>query len=211
LRILVASDLHANLEAVRSLPAGDDELWGQGDTVNDEPDPSEVVEFICEHASPAVRGNHDDAIGHDGRDPECSPPFRRPAAETGRFTAYVVSDQRREFLRSLPFTADGGAGVTDGVPEAVRAPACRNTTHLRSTHRDVSRNQRIARCGGSWCVETKHREPGGKVMDAMPPNHRTRPIIVTGGKTSLDGQFARRIGVRFIKVRRLVFWSDRNR
>jgi putative phosphoesterase len=104
LRILIVSDLHANLEAVRSLPADYDQLWVLGDIVNYGPDPSEVIEFVREHASLVVRGNHDDAIGYD-RDPECSPPFRRLAEETGHFTMSVVSDGQREFLRSLPLTA----------------------------------------------------------------------------------------------------------
>jgi putative phosphoesterase len=104
LRILIASDLHANLEAVRSLPSDYDQLWILGDIVNYGPDPSEVIEFVREHASLVVRGNHDDAIGFD-RDPQCSPAFRRMAEETGRFTMSVVSQQEREFLRGLPLAA----------------------------------------------------------------------------------------------------------
>jgi putative phosphoesterase len=104
MRVLIASDLHGNLEAIRSLPTDYDELWVLGDLVNYGPNPSEVVEFVREHASLVVRGNHDDAIGYD-RDPECSPPFRRLAEETGRFTMSVVSGQQREYLRRLPLTA----------------------------------------------------------------------------------------------------------
>ena len=104
LRILIASDLHANLEAVRSLPSDYDQLWILGDIVNYGPDPLEVIEFVREHASLVVRGNHDDAVGFD-RDPQCSPSFRRLAEETAAFTKSVVSGQEREFLRGLPLTA----------------------------------------------------------------------------------------------------------
>lgn len=104
MRILIASDLHANLEAVRSLPSDYDQLWVLGDIVTYGPDPSEVIQFVREHASLVIRGNHDDAIGYD-RDPQCSRPFRRLAEETGRFTMSVVSEQEREFLRGLPLTA----------------------------------------------------------------------------------------------------------
>ncbi len=104
MRILITSDLHGNLEAVRSLPSDYDQLWVLGDLVNYGPNPSEVIEFVREHASLVVRGNHDDAIGYD-RDPECSPPFRRLAEETGRFTTSVLNEQQREFLRRLPLTA----------------------------------------------------------------------------------------------------------
>lgn len=109
LRIVIASDLHANLEAVRSLPCDYDQLWILGDLVNYGPNPSEVIEFVREHASLVLRGNHDDAIGYD-RDPECSVPFRRLAEETGRFTMSVVSEAQRAFLRSLPLTAERDIG-----------------------------------------------------------------------------------------------------
>ncbi len=104
MKVLIVSDLHGNLEATRSLPTEHDELWVLGDLVNYGPNPSEVIEFVREHASFVVRGNHDDAIGYD-RDPECSPPFRQLAEETGRFTMSVVTEQQREFLRRLPLSA----------------------------------------------------------------------------------------------------------
>jgi putative phosphoesterase len=104
MRVLVTSDLHANLEAVRSLPCDYDQLWVLGDIVNYGPNPSEVIEFVRAHASLIVRGNHDDAIGYD-RDPQCSAPYRRMAQETGRFTMSVLSDGQREFLRGLPLMA----------------------------------------------------------------------------------------------------------
>jgi putative phosphoesterase len=104
LKILIASDLHGNLEAVHSLPSDFDQLWVLGDIVNYGPNPAEVIEFVREHASLVVRGNHDDAIGFD-RDPLCSVPFRRLAEETGRFTMSVVGERKREFLRGLPLSA----------------------------------------------------------------------------------------------------------
>ncbi len=105
MRILIVSDLHANLEAVRSLPESYDELWVLGDLVNYGPDPGEVVEFVRARASLAVRGNHDDSAGYD-RDPQCSPPFRRMAEETGRYTGAAITAAQRDFLRSLPLTAE---------------------------------------------------------------------------------------------------------
>lgn len=104
MRIVIVSDLHGNLEAVRALPSSYDQLWVLGDLINYGPNPIEVIEFVQERASLVVRGNHDDAIGYD-RDPQCSAPFRRLAAETARFTMSVVSGQHREFLRRLPLMA----------------------------------------------------------------------------------------------------------
>lgn len=104
MRILITADLHANLEAVRSLPTDYDQLWVLGDIVNYGPNPSEVIEFVREHASLVVRGNHDDAIGY-ARDPQCSAPYRSLAEETGRFTMSVLNEQQRKFLRQLPLMA----------------------------------------------------------------------------------------------------------
>jgi putative phosphoesterase len=105
LKILIASDLHGNLEAMRVLPTDHDELWVLGDLVNYGPNPAEVIGFVREHASLVVRGNHDDAVGF-GRDPECSAPYRQLAAETGLFTMAATTEGQREFLRTLPLTAE---------------------------------------------------------------------------------------------------------
>jgi predicted phosphodiesterase len=111
MKVLIVSDLHGNLEAIRSLPTDHDELWVLGDLVNYGPNPSEAIEFVRERASLVVRGNHDDAIGY-GRDPQCSPRFRSLAEETARFTMSAVDDGQREFLRALPLTAERAvAGV----------------------------------------------------------------------------------------------------
>ncbi len=101
MRILIVSDLHANLEADRSLPTDYDELWVLGDLVNYGPDPREVIDFVRAHASLVVRGNHDHAAGYD-QDPRCSPRFRRMAEETSAYTRAVLSPDQRGFLRGLP-------------------------------------------------------------------------------------------------------------
>lgn len=118
-KILIVSDLHANLEALRALPGGYDQLWVLGDLLNYGPNPAEVIDYVRENAALVVRGNHDDAIGY-GRDPKCSAPFRRLAEETACFTMSIVGEQRREFLRSLPLTAER-------VIDRVRFFACHAT------------------------------------------------------------------------------------
>jgi protein phosphatase len=111
MRILIVSDLHANLEAVRSLPQDYDEVWVLGDLVNYGPNPSEVIELVRRKASLVIRGNHDNSVGYD-RDPNCSPLFSRMAEDTCRFTKAVITNEQRQFLRSLPLTAER---LVDGV------------------------------------------------------------------------------------------------
>ena len=103
LRILIASDLHANAEAIAALPTQYDQLWILGDLVNYGPNPTEVIDFIRKNADLIVRGNHDHAIGFD-TEPRCSGPYREVAAGMGRITQRLISHQDRSFLRRLPLS-----------------------------------------------------------------------------------------------------------
>lgn len=108
MKILIVSDLHANLEAVEALPGDFDRLWVLGDLVNYGPDPAEVVEFVRARAAFVVRGNHDHSVGFD-EDPRCSAAFRAMAEETRRYSLSVLSDAHRQYLRELPLTATAQA------------------------------------------------------------------------------------------------------
>ena len=104
MRVLIISDLHANLEAISALPCEFDQLWVLGDLVNYGPNPAEVVEFVREKAAMVVRGNHDHSVGFD-EDPRCSPRFRAMAEETRRYTLSVLNEEQRKYLRNLPLKA----------------------------------------------------------------------------------------------------------
>ena len=105
MKLLIVSDIHANLEALQAVLAESyDELWVLGDLVNYGPNPSEVVELIRTHASVVVQGNHDYAIGN-GSDPRCSNDFRGMARAMQEYTEPLLDADQRAFLRSLPRTA----------------------------------------------------------------------------------------------------------
>jgi predicted phosphodiesterase len=104
MKALILSDIHGNwdaLQAVAPAPGEYDEIWVLGDLVNYGPQPNEVVAWVAEHASVVLCGNHDYALAHYA-DPRCSPPYRRMAAEMGRYTDAVLTPEHREFLRGLP-------------------------------------------------------------------------------------------------------------
>jgi len=103
MRIAIISDIHANLEALESLPRDWDELWVLGDLVNYGPSPSEAVEFVRRNAAVVIRGNHDDAIGA-GRDPRCSGPFREMARAMQAYTEATLDEEQKAYLRALPLT-----------------------------------------------------------------------------------------------------------
>ncbi len=104
MRILIVSDLHANLEAISALPRDYDELWVLGDLVNYGPNPAEVIDFVRTHSSMVVRGNHDHSVGFD-TDCGCSLRFRAMAEATRKYTQRVLSEKDKQFLRDLPTCA----------------------------------------------------------------------------------------------------------
>jgi putative phosphoesterase len=101
-KIVLVSDIHANQAALEALPEQDfDQLWCIGDLVDYGPRPHEAVQWTKRNATIAIRGNHDYAAGFD-EDPQCSPPYKRLAAETLRYTREVCTKEDLEFLKALP-------------------------------------------------------------------------------------------------------------
>ncbi len=101
MKIVIISDLHANLEALEALAESYTELWVLGDLVNFGPDPAEVVEFVRERVTVIVRGNHDHAVGYD-TDPRCIARYQKMADFTRKYTASVLNEGQKQFLRDLP-------------------------------------------------------------------------------------------------------------
>lgn len=104
MRIAILSDIHANLQALQSVPGSYDELWVLGDLVNYGPQPSEVVEFIRNNATVVISGNHDFAVG-TGADPKCSPAFRAMSRAMQQYTESVLNEDQKAYLRQLPRSA----------------------------------------------------------------------------------------------------------
>jgi len=105
MKIAIISDIHANAAALQAFPESFDELWVIGDLVNFGPHPAEVVDWVQKHPHSVVRGNHDHAVGYDA-DPRCIPASQEMAAETGRYSASVLPEEQKEYLRLLPLTVD---------------------------------------------------------------------------------------------------------
>jgi protein phosphatase len=102
MKLLIVSDIHANLEALQAVLAEPhDELWVLGDLVNYGPNPAEVVDLIRVNASLAVQGNHDYALGTDS-DPRCSSAFRETARAMQDYTEPRLDASQKAFLRGLP-------------------------------------------------------------------------------------------------------------
>ncbi len=102
MKIVIISDIHANLAALKALPESQfDQLWCIGDLVDYGPDPHEVIEWVRANATVVVRGNHDHAAGFSV-DPQCSPPYKKLAEETLRLTRQLCTRGDLDYLKSLP-------------------------------------------------------------------------------------------------------------
>jgi putative phosphoesterase len=111
-KIVIVSDIHANLAALEALPERNfDQLWCVGDLVDYGPRPHEVVQWVKRNADLAVRGNHDHAAGF-AVDPQCSLPFKRLAAETLTYTLEACTKEDLKFLRNLPLYRETSVNST---------------------------------------------------------------------------------------------------
>lgn len=101
MKIVIISDLHGNFDALSALPETCNELWVLGDLVNYGPEPVAIVDFVKANSSIVVRGNHDHSVGYD-EDPRSSARFKKMAETTRQYTASVLNEERKNFLRHLP-------------------------------------------------------------------------------------------------------------
>lgn len=104
MRVLVVSDIHGNIEALRAVAAAEpdvDRVICLGDLVDYGPRPDAAVAWVRARAFATVRGNHDHAVAF-GVDCGSSPEFRRLSVETRRRTAALLDAGALAFLRELP-------------------------------------------------------------------------------------------------------------
>jgi putative phosphoesterase len=103
-RVLVVSDIHGNIEALRAVAAAEpavDRVLCLGDLVDYGPRPDAAVAWVRARACATVRGNHDHAVAF-GVDCGASPEFHRLSVETRRRTVRLLDADALAFLRELP-------------------------------------------------------------------------------------------------------------
>lgn len=104
MRLLIVSDVHANIAALESITEAVDGVAFLGDAVDYGPCPAECISWLREHAGFAVRGNHDNAVGFD-EDPRCAPMFRDVAEATRQLHMRLLAEEDKRYLRELPTAA----------------------------------------------------------------------------------------------------------
>ena len=109
MRILIISDIHANLNAFQAVldHARDqwDIIWFLGDLVGYGPNPNECVQELQNHDHIALSGNHDQAVL--GKLDIKS--FNREAKYAITWTQEAISEETRSYLQSLPSKQVEGA------------------------------------------------------------------------------------------------------
>ena len=111
MRAIVISDIHGNIDVLRAL----ERRWGarlsefdriicMGDLVDYGPYPHEVIDWVREHATDVVRGNHDHAMA-TGASCESSPMYLEASVATRERLRDRLTPEAMAYLNSLPFQA----------------------------------------------------------------------------------------------------------
>ncbi len=102
MQLLIISDIHGNLEALKTtLAIPYDEVICLGDLVDYGPDPAECIEAMVSASIPVVRGNHDNAVA-SGIDCGCGYTYKHLSVATREYTTAKLSSQHLEYLGGLP-------------------------------------------------------------------------------------------------------------
>jgi predicted phosphodiesterase len=110
MKIVLFSDIHANLPALQSClkdmeSRNPDAVYCLGDLVGYNIWPNEVISEIRKRGIPTLAGNYDFGIGRSSDDCGCAYKTdheKANGAQSISYTNKVVSDEARKYLRSLP-------------------------------------------------------------------------------------------------------------
>jgi putative phosphoesterase len=103
MRLLLISDIHANIEALNAIMEGVryDRVFCMGDLVDYGPNPLECIDWIRSNNVPTIRGNHDNAVALHV-DCGCGYIYKHLSEATREYTWATISEKEETFLRNLP-------------------------------------------------------------------------------------------------------------
>jgi len=102
MKILLIADIHANLEAFRTvLDVPHDRAICLGDIVDYGPDPDKCIELLQKKNIPTIRGNHDNAVAFKA-DCQCGYKYKHLSIATREYTWEILDKSQMEFLKNLP-------------------------------------------------------------------------------------------------------------
>jgi predicted phosphodiesterase len=102
MRLLLISDIHANLEALETvLEIPHDKAICLGDIVDYGPEPDKCIDLLRKKAIPTIRGNHDNAVAFKV-DCQCGYKYKHLSIATREYTWDILDKNRMEYLEKLP-------------------------------------------------------------------------------------------------------------
>ncbi len=103
MKMLFISDLHANMEALKSIldNVRYDSIFCLGDLVDYGPDPAQCIDWIRRNDVLTIRGNHDNAVAYHV-DCGCGYVYKHLSEATREYTWASISKGDESFLRNLP-------------------------------------------------------------------------------------------------------------
>lgn len=101
MRILLLADIHSNWPALASIDEDFDACLVLGDIVDYATDPIPCIEWVQQHATLAIRGNHDHAVAQRIV-PQGGAGFRQLAAATRPLHWSQLTPDHMSYLQSLP-------------------------------------------------------------------------------------------------------------
>ena len=121
MRVLIASDIHGNVEALQAVlkdaesSGGFDQLWSLGDLVGYGPDPGACIDLIRQHDGVTIAGNHD--LAATGRMTWNG--FNPHALAAIKWTVLQISFDHYSWLMDLPVKQEvDGFTLVHGSPRA---------------------------------------------------------------------------------------------
>jgi putative phosphoesterase len=103
MRILLLADIHANWPALQAINEPFDECLVLGDLVDYGLEPSPCIQWVMNHASHSIRGNHDHGVAQNVK-VQGKSGFKYLTSITRPLTQERVSTAERRFLGGLPVT-----------------------------------------------------------------------------------------------------------
>lgn len=103
MRIVILSDVHANLAALEAIEEPYDVLLCLGDLVDYGPQPQEAIHWVRERAFTVIRGNHDQALAYD-MDCGCAPVMKEASVTTRAWHTQILLAEDKQYLRELPLS-----------------------------------------------------------------------------------------------------------